>query len=135
MLRPPEHSQQLLASAQGEWFRSPGGVQAGWTSVPTAAEAQTLSNAGKLVVVVYESPEPRRPGHVAIVRPFPKTNADLAENGVQTAQAGAKNFSSGVARVSFAKHEGAWPNGVRYYVHTIDWQKLIAKWSDQAKKN
>jgi len=124
LLRPPDHPQQLLASAQAEWFHSKQGVKTGWVPLKTQEEAQTLANQGELVMVVYESPDPHRPGHIAVVRPFPKTKEDLETNGVQTAQAGAKNFSSGVARVSFAKHEDAWPSGVRYYAHTIDWNAL-----------
>lgn len=134
MLRPPDHPQQLLANAQAQWFNSKASTAKGWDAVPTAAEAQRRANAGELVAVVYENPDSHRPGHIAIVRPFAKTNGDLAENGVQTSQAGAKNFSSGVARVSFAKHKGAWPEEVRYYSHPVDWPALIAKWQAAAKK-
>ncbi|MDE1163154.1 MAG: hypothetical protein PW792_14620 [Acidobacteriaceae bacterium] len=134
MLRPPDHPQQLLASAQAQWFNSKSSGSQGWEPVATAAEAQSLANAGELVTVVYESPDPHRPGHIAIVRPIAKTNGDLLENGVQTAQAGARNFSSGVARISFAKHKGAWPDEVRYYAHPIDWPTLIAKWQTMAKQ-
>ena len=124
LLRPPEHSQQLLASAQAEWFHSKEGVKDGWASVPGPGPAQMLANQGKLVMVVYESPDPHRPGHIAIVRPYAKTIDDLTANGPQTAQAGATNFSSGVARVSFAKHQDAWPNGVRYYSHNVNWAAI-----------
>jgi len=127
LLRPPEHPQQLLASAQAEWFHSKEGVKDGWTPIADARQAQTLANQGEVVMVVYESPDPHRPGHIAVVRPYAKTSADLDANGVQTAQAGAINFSSGVARVSFAKHEGAWPNGIRYFAHTIAWPAASAK--------
>jgi hypothetical protein len=124
LLRPPEHPQQLLASAQAEWFHSKEGVKDGWTAVPGPGPAQSLANQGELVMVVYESPDAHRPGHIAIIRPYPKTVEDLAANGPQTAQAGAMNFSSGVARVSFAKHEDAWPNGVRYYAHIVNWSSV-----------
>lgn len=124
LLRPPQHPQQLLASAQARWFHSKDGVKAGWVPVTTAAEAQTLANQGELVMIVFESPDSHRPGHIAVVRPKDKTTAELAQDGPETAQAGAKNFSDGVARVSFAKHEDAWPNGVRYYAHPVDWTKV-----------
>jgi hypothetical protein len=126
LLRPPQHPQQLLASAQAEWFHSKDGVKAGWTAVATPAEAQTLANQGELVMVVYESPDSHKPGHIAVIRPFPKTPDDLAANGPETAQAGAMNFSNGVARVSFAHHEDAWPNGVRYYAHSVNWSAIPA---------
>ena len=124
MLRPPDHPQQLLASAQARWFRTPEASKDGWTPVANATEAQGLANKGELVVVIYESPDAHRPGHVAIVRPGPVTPAEMDEHGVRTAQAGALNFSSGYAKISFAKHEGAWPNGVRYYAHPIDWSTI-----------
>jgi len=127
LLRPPEHPQQLLASAQAEWFHSKEAAKDGWTSVADARQAQTLANQGELVMIVFESPDPHRPGHIAVVRPYAKTSADLDIDGPQTAQAGAKNFSSGIARVSFAKHQGAWPNGVRYFAHTINWSAVSAQ--------
>jgi hypothetical protein len=131
LLRPPEHPQQLLASAQARWFHSREGENDGWLPIATAEEAQSLANKGELVTVVFESPDPHRPGHIAVVRPAEKSKAALEHDGVETAQAGAHNFSDGVARRSFASHEGAWPNGVRYYAHTVDWQKLIAEWKKQ----
>jgi hypothetical protein len=131
LLHPPEHPQQLLASAQARWFHSKEGVKDGWVPVETAVEAQTRANKGELVMVVFESPDESKPGHIAVVRPTAKTTAEIEKDGPQTAQAGALNFSSGVARVSFAKHPGAWPNGVKYYAHTVGWPP--AKESDSAQ--
>lgn len=121
LLHPPEHPQQLLASAQAEWFHSKEGEKDGWRPIATAVEAQTLANKGELVMVVYESPDEHKPGHIAVIRATAKTTAEIEKDGPQTAQAGALNFSSGVARVSFAKHPGAWPNGVKYYAHSVGW--------------
>ncbi|MDE1155372.1 MAG: hypothetical protein PW735_06530 [Acidobacteriaceae bacterium] len=134
MLRPPQHPQQLLASAQARWFHTSEGRKDGWEPLGSAAEAQTHANQGDLVVVVYESPDEHRPGHIAIVRPYEKTSEELEKDGVETAQAGALNFSNGVARNSFAKHEGAWPNGVKYYTHVVDWDALRTKWAEEKKK-
>src|SRR5271170_2623993 len=61
MLRPPEHGQILLASAQARWFSSREGREAGWRSVPDPGEAQRKANEGNLVVVVFQSPNPHRP--------------------------------------------------------------------------
>ena len=119
MLRPPEHGQILLANAQAEWFRSPAGSQAGWHPVRDARDAQSLANRGNLVVVVFESPDPHRPGHVAIVRPALRPTRLLEENGPEITQAGQKNYIKTSAKVGFLAHPGAWPGGVLFYAHSI----------------
>ncbi|HTR36956.1 MAG TPA: hypothetical protein VMH80_13705 [Bryobacteraceae bacterium] len=121
MLRPPEHGQILLANAQAEWFRSPAGQKSGWRPLATARDAQSLANRGSLVVVVYESPDPHRPGHVAIVRPAHRLQRLLEENGPEITQAGQKNYLKTSTKVGFHVHPGAWPGGVAYYAHRIDW--------------
>ena len=88
MLRPPEHGQILLANAQAEWFRSPDGKQKGWRSVRDAHDAQSLANRGNLVVVVFESPDAHRPGHIAVIRPAHRPTRLLEENGPEITQAG-----------------------------------------------
>ncbi|HTS27900.1 MAG TPA: hypothetical protein VMH81_18625 [Bryobacteraceae bacterium] len=120
LLRPPEHGQVLLANAQAEWFRSPGGRQIGWRPVRDARAAQSLANRGNLVVVVYESPDPHRPGHIAIVRPAERPTRLLDENGPEITQAGQKNHTKTSTKVGFLAHPGAWPAGVLYYAHSID---------------
>jgi hypothetical protein len=120
MLRPPEHGQILLANAQAQWFRSPAGRRGGWQAVADAHEAQSLANRGNLVVVVFESPDPHRPGHIAIVRPSHRSARLLAENGPEITQAGQKNYTKTSTKVGFLAHPGAWPGGVLYYAHSID---------------
>lgn len=120
MLRPPEHGQILLASAQAKWFSSQEGRRAGWHGVRDAQEAQTLANQGNLAIVVYESPDPRKPGHIAVVRPSGKSGLKLAESGPQIAQAGQLNYSSTSVKIGFRAHAGAWPDGVRYYMHPTE---------------
>jgi len=120
MLRPPEHGQVLLANAQAEWFRSPAGRQSGWRPVKDANEAQSLANRGNLVVVVFESPDLHRPGHIAIVRPAHRPTRLLEENGPEITQAGQKNYTKTSTKVGFLAHPGAWPAGVVYYAHSID---------------
>jgi len=120
MLRPPEHGQILLANAQVEWFRSAGGKQNGWRPVGDAHDAQSLANRGNLVVVVYESPDPHRPGHIAIVRPAHRPTRLLEENGPEITQAGQKNYTKTSTKVGFLAHPGAWPSGVSYFYHPVD---------------
>ena len=122
MLRPPEHSPVLLASAQTAWFAHAAGQQAGWHSIADARQAQTLSNAGELVVASYENPNPRKPGHIAIVRPSLKSTAALAEDGPAITQAGAKNYANSNVRTGFKHHVEAGQAGlvgVLYFGHAI----------------
>jgi hypothetical protein len=120
MLRPPEHGQILLANAQAKWFSSQEGHRAGWRVARDALSAQTLANQGDLVVVVYESPVSQRPGHIAIVRPSEKSGLQLAESGPQITQAGQQNYASTSVKIGFQAHAGAWPDGVRYYMHPLE---------------
>lgn len=120
MLRPPDHGQVLLANAQTEWFRTEKGRQAGWRAVGSAEQAQTLANEGSLVVIVYESPDQHKPGHIAVVRPALRSKRLLDENGALITQAGQKNYASTSTKVGFSHHPGAWPQNVEYYAHAVD---------------
>jgi hypothetical protein len=119
MLRPPEHGQILLASAQTQWFGSGAAQQVGWKPVDSMQAAQTLANQGKLVVICYATPNPRRPGHIVIVRPSLKSAAELALEGPQVIQAATENRSSSPAAYSFGAHPGAWPSAVQIFAHDV----------------
>ncbi len=123
MLRPPDHGQILLANAQTEWFRTDKGRRAGWRPANGPQQAQTLANEGNLVVIVYESPDPHKPGHIALVRPAARPRRLLDENGPSIIQAGQKNYASTSAKVGFLHHPGAWPNSVQFYAHAVDFQE------------
>jgi hypothetical protein len=119
MLRPPEHGQILLATAQTKWFASDEARRQGWRAVAGPMEAQELANQGQLVVIVYASPQPRKPGHIVIVRPSLKTRVALDRDGPEIIQAGTHNHTDWIARKAFAEHPGAWPDGVLYFAHPI----------------
>lgn len=119
MLRPPDHGQILLANAQAAWFHSNNGREAGWHTVPGSRDAQTLANQGNLVVIVYESPDRHKPGHIAVVRPDLRPLRLLEEKGPSITQAGQVNYTRTSAKVGFEHHVGAWPHGVRYYAHPM----------------
>lgn len=120
LLRPPEHGQLLLANAQADWLASEVGSQTGWRSVADMREAQRLANQGYLVLALYQNPDPRVSGHIAIVRPSVKSAAALQENGPEMIQAGEHNYTKISARVGFEHHTGAWPDGIHYYAHAIN---------------
>lgn len=112
------HSEVFLANAQADWLKKDG-KESGWEHVKTALEAQQLANAGKLVVVAFKAKEKSKPGHIAIVRPWKKTEAEIDKEGPEIIQAGATNYEHTSVREGFRHHEGAWPDGVRYYVHPL----------------
>ena len=120
LLRPPDHGQILLANAQTAWLHSEKGRQSGWRSIVSAQQAQALANEGNLVVIVYESPDPHKPGHIAIVRPALRSKRLLEENGPSIIQAGQKNYASTSTKVGFLHHPGAWPDNVQFYAHSVE---------------
>ena len=114
MLRPPEHRQILLARAQAKRFPSIKGQAADWREVSTARKAQRPANQGNLVAVVFDSPNPQKPGHIAIVRPCEKAGRRSFKR--------ANNYESTSTQNGFRAHPGAWPGGVRYYAHPVSQQ-------------
>ncbi len=120
ILRPPEHSQVLLANAQYEWLGDEGRAE-GWRALPDGAAAQSAANAGDLVVAAYESHRSDKPGHIAIVKPAARSAAELAADGPLVIQAGTVNSSAVSLREGFAGHPAAWRDQeVVYYAHEID---------------
>jgi hypothetical protein len=127
VLRPPDHSEDLLANAQLRWLRdAPAG--SGWRSLADPVAAQAAANRGDLVVEAFENPNPHRPGHIAIVRPSEQSRTDLDRDGPHETQAGETNALDTVTALGFRHHRGAWlpggQGGIRYYAHTIDWALL-----------
>jgi hypothetical protein len=117
ILRPPEHSAVLLANAQFEWLPKEGQA-AGWTPVADGAAAQDLANRGQVVVAVYQNIDPRKSGHIAIVRPGNKSPAQLAAEGPDVTQAGGTNYTSASLKRGFANHPDAFSKGeIRFYAH------------------
>ena len=108
VLRPPDHSAALLASAQMGWLRSSAAAGAGWRPLPDAAAAQTRANQGDLVLAAFENPDPDKSGHIAIVRPSDIDAATLREQGPFVTQAGGHNALSTPLARGFANHRGAW---------------------------
>jgi hypothetical protein len=118
ILRPPEHSPMLLASAQMRWL-TVDGAAAGWRRLPDSAAAQQSANQGNLVVAVWENPDRHRPGHIAFIRPGLPDAARLAADGPDVTQAGATNALAMPLKQAFRHHHGAWPDGISFFAHTI----------------
>lgn len=125
LLHPPQHAQILLANAQLHWLATSGRAL-GWREVDMA-QAQALANRGWLVLAGYAAPNPRRPGHIVLLRPGLEPLAVLLTQGPQEAQAGARNHLRTSVAQGFREHPGAWlPGGrgaIRYYAHRVDWTR------------
>ena len=120
ILRPPEHSQILLANAQFDWLLRDGG-QYGWRQLPDCVAAQSVANRGEFVVVAYRNVHDDKPGHIALVRPSTKSEGQLREDGPDITQAGMSNYKRTTLKIGFSGHPRAFrENGVRYFSHHVD---------------
>jgi hypothetical protein len=120
ILRPPEHSTTFLANAQYDWLQSDAGQKAGWQPVLGPMEAQRLANQGMVVVAAFKESDPKKHGHIAIVRPSTKSDSAILAEGPQIIQAGMDNYQSASLQEGFKHHRGAWPTGqIRFFSHDL----------------
>ncbi|MDD2711128.1 MAG: hypothetical protein PHV34_24375 [Verrucomicrobiae bacterium] len=115
ILRPPAHGQELLANAQAEWLKTKG-AEHGWKPAESPVEAQRLANQGHPVAVVFQNPDPQKPGHIALVRPSDLDEQRLASDGTWVIQAGQHNHRCCTLKKGFKNHPGAWNNAGDYQV-------------------
>jgi hypothetical protein len=111
-LNPPP--QTFLSNRQQVWLQTTG-KHKGWKELDSAVTAQKLANAGVLVLVSWKSPEPKKPGHIAIVRPAAVTTDAVTKFGPRIVQAGGKNANDTTAKVGFRFHPGAFEQGELKY--------------------
>ena len=109
-----------LADYQYDWLKSEEGAKEGWRPF----EAENEANKGNLVLVVYKSDDYAHPGHIAVVRPAVKTRKKIEKEGTQVTQAGGTNAYNITLRDGFSHHPLAWPDGVIFYEHPIDWANI-----------
>ena len=120
ILRPPEHRGTLLANAQFDWLPSDDGKAKGWSPVKDGFAAQDSANRGALVVAVFKNPDPKKSGHIAIIRPSTKGDAEIKTEGPQVTQAGGTNMTSGTLKRGFGNHPGAFKNNeIAFFSHAI----------------
>ncbi len=120
ILRPPEHKTLLLANAQNDWLNAHGTEQ-GWERVESGLRAQELANQGYLVVASYKNTNPKKHGHIAIVRPSEKNISEILSEGPQIIQAGGTNYNSTTLKLGFKAHPKAFPNNrIQFFAHAID---------------
>ena len=82
--------------------------------------AQELANRGTLVVAVYKNHDPKKSGHIALIRPSAKGEDAIRAEGPQITQAGGTNRNSAPLKKGFANHPDAFgKNEVRYFSHAV----------------
>lgn len=121
LLRPPEHKLKLLANAQFDWLGSEAGRAAGWQPVATPLEAQALANRGWLVLAAKKNPDPKRAGHIAVVRPEARAAEAIEEEGPMITQAGRKNYRRAPMAKGFSNMKELLEQGfIRFFAHPLD---------------
>ncbi len=113
LLRPPEASDLNLANRQADWLRT--NTASGWSSIASAVTAQHMVNTGALVVAACK--EDSGSGHIAVLRPSIRSDADVLAFGPQECQSGIHNYNDTNVLTGFDQHPGAYPERIRYYVH------------------
>jgi len=127
ILRPPDHSETLLANAQFDWLGQEGKL-GGWLELGSGVKAQVFANRGFLVVAVYKSRKADASGHIVIVRPEHKDEELILKEGPQIIQAGLKNYRSTSLHEGFKQHPPAFkPGKIRFFAHAVDPTRLMQK--------
>ena len=126
LLRPPDHRGTLLANAQFDWLPAKGG-ETGWSPVADGKAAQDLANRGILVVAVYKNHDPKKSGHIAIIRPSTKSEAEIKAEGPEVTQAGGTNHNSCSLKEGFRNHPtGFEKDEIRYFSHAVTFPATAA---------
>jgi hypothetical protein len=123
ILRPPQHSQGLLANAQFDWLFSDNAKQNGWKEINEnkLLKAQEYANKGVVVVVVKQNADRKKPGHIALVMPCAKTDSLVFQEGPTMIQAGRINSSSISFKNAFRHHTKEWQqnfNRISFFYHS-----------------
>jgi hypothetical protein len=108
MLNPPP--QTVLANRQQDWLFKEG-KDKGWRQIKDAVVAQRLANQGVLVLASYKNGNPKKAGHIAVVRPAAIAPQNVTTRGPRIAQAGASNYRDTDVKTGFKHHLRAWENG------------------------
>ena len=114
LLRPPDASDLDLANNQADWLATDRST--GWYVIPLSTDAQHIANLGALVVASYR--ETNTSGHIAVLRPSTKSDAEILANGPQECQSGIHNYNSTDVRTGFGAHDDPLDN-ILYYGHAV----------------
>jgi hypothetical protein len=117
LLPPPDGPEKDmgLANYQSDWLRT--NTTAGWFAVSSMTDAQHLANIGTLLVASYKETDGSS-GHIAILRPSTKSDAEILAAGPQECQSGVNNYNNIDVRTGFAQHDNPLDN-ILYYGHAV----------------
>jgi hypothetical protein len=101
-----------LANRQADWLRT--NLNSGWFEVASHAAAQHIANTGGLVMATLK--EDSVSGHIAVVRPSIKSDAEVSVFGPQICQSGMTNHNDIDLRTGFNVHADPMLR-VLYYSH------------------
>ncbi len=111
--------QMFLSNRQQDWLLKEG-KQKGWTRVADPVAAQWLANRGALVLASYKNTNPKKAGHIAVVRPADVTAGEVRTHGPRIIQAGVKNYRETDVKTGFKHHPGAWDKGeILYFAYQL----------------
>jgi hypothetical protein len=116
LLRPPDASDLDLANHQADWFVT---NTAGWFPIAAMTNAQHMVNTGLLVMASYKASGGS--GHIAVLRASNRTDAEVTATGPEECQSGTFNFADTNIVTGFDQHAGAFPSGIKYYGHTVNY--------------
>jgi len=123
LLCPPEHGQVLLANAQYDWLPTSAAIKSGWHALEGEdryRKAQTLANNGKIVIAICKNPDPKEPGHIALVMPKERSARVLENEGPELIMAGTHNHNYISLKNGFQSHLSGWPEQeVRFFVQDL----------------
>ncbi len=114
LLRPWDASDLGLANNQADWLLT---NNAGWYPISSMIQAQQQANSGRLVVASLKETNGTS-GHIAIVRPSTKSDAEILAQGPQECQSGIYNYNNTTVSIGFNQHEDTL-NRILYYGHDI----------------
>ena len=104
-----------LANNQANWLAA---SQMGWSRIQYSTNAQALANIGTLVVASYY--DPNQSGHIAVLRPSTRSDADIVAFGPEECQSGVHNYNDTNVMTGFDVHPNSFAtNGIRYYCHIV----------------
>lgn len=113
LLRQPDASDLNLANRQADWLRT--NTASGWFAVASPVTAQHMVNTGALVVASCK--EDSGSGHIAVLRPSIRSDADVLTLGPQECQSGINNYNDTNVVAGFGQHPGAFPGRILFYAH------------------
>ena len=114
LLRPPDASDLNLANNQAAWLAT--NQSSGWCRIPLSTDAQHIANIGALVVASLK--EDSGSGHIAVLRPSTKSDAEILTNGPQECQSGIYNYNNTDVRTGFGQHQDPLDK-ILYYGHAV----------------